>query len=627
MNKLYFYILFIVLFIGSYLALEYEKDIKIQQHLDTKTKQYLQNYNVLYSEYKKLSTIIFKTKVDTREIRAILKETLNGDKKSIDTARIKLYNTLNDTYRLLQEYNIKQLHFHLKNNDSFLRFHRPNKFGDNLSNIRATVKYVNEYKKPIDGFEEGRIYNGYRFVFPLFDNDIHLGSVEVSFSTLAMNKEFMDNFDVIGTFMISKDVVKEKVFNNEKSNYRVSQFEDFYFEKKINDMLQILNKRNYDLSFSEETKQFIKKNAFNTISFSLYDTASKSIMTFIKVQNPISNKVVGMLVIRSDATYIFNKINNFYFLLAAVTLFILLLLIYIYRVLNQKDILNKLVDEKTVNLNNLNRELEESEHELQILNENLELRIAQEVAKNRDKDKMLFEQTKMAALGEMIGNIAHQWRQPLSAISSSVSSMYIQKEIGSLSDESFFKVCDSINNNAQFLSKTIDDFRNFIRGESIKEVFNLKQSIDSLLNIVSSSIKKYNIKMVIDIDDNIDINGLQNELNQCLINLFNNSKDALENIQGDRYIFIEVHHVKDNLIIKFKDNGGGINENILDKVFEPYFTTKHQSQGTGLGLNMVYRLIVEGMSGSIYVQNDTFYFNDQEYTGAQFIINLPLTED
>ncbi|MEA3352868.1 MAG: ATP-binding protein [Campylobacterota bacterium] len=623
MKKIYFTVVALCLIAVSYVGLTYEKNLKIENHLKEKTIQYKQNYNVIYEEYKKISNVIYQIKINTPELKEIFKNAKSADNKQKVIIRDKLYKYLSDSYKILKEQNIKQLHFHLPNNESFLRFHRPGKFGDDLTNIRGTVKYVNEYKKAIDGFEEGRIYNGYRFVFPIVHQKEHLGSVEISFSTFAMNIEMIKSFDLIGKLLISKSVVKEKVFSDEKSNYKQSKFEDFLFEKKISEIVQRYNKKNISMLISDETKEEVNKKAFENRSFSLYDTKSKTIMTFLKVQNPVSNKVVGMLVLRSEPSYIQSKMNNFYIMFIGISLFILLFVLFIYRILNQKETLNILVEEKTKTLNDINRELEESEYELQLLNESLEQRVQEEIAKNSEKERMLYEQTKMAALGEMIGNIAHQWRQPLSLISTIASSIQLNHSFGmTISQDELDKNMEEIVSKANYLSMTIDDFRNFIRGESKEEMFNLKESISSFYNIVESSIKKNNINVVLDIDKSIEVHSLKNELNQCFINLFNNAKDAFEDKKYPKYIFISASMDKNNLIIKFKDNAGGIPENILTKVFEPYFTTKHQSQGTGLGLNMTYRLITEGIGGTISVSNDVYNIGADEYTGAEFIITL-----
>ena len=240
------------------------------------------------------------------------------------------------------------------------------------------------------------------------------------------------------------------------------------------------------------------------------------------------------------------------------------------------------------------------------------------------KEKLLFEQSKMASLGEMIGNIAHQWRQPLSVISTGATGMKMQKEYDHLSDKDFFEICDMINDNAQFLSNTIDDFRDFIKGDRKRIVYNLKENLNSFLNIVEPSIRNYKINMILNIKDDIEIDGYPNELIQCMMNIYNNSKDILSDIeQDDRFIFIDTFiDEKNKIIIKVKDSGGGIPIDIIQKIFDPYFTTKHQSQGTGLGLHMTYNLITDGMQGTIEVKNITYMYNEKSYIGAEFIIRL-----
>ena len=254
------------------------------------------------------------------------------------------------------------------------------------------------------------------------------------------------------------------------------------------------------------------------------------------------------------------------------------------------------------------------------------INIGYDITKIKSDEKKYLEQSKLAAMGEMIGNIAHQWRQPLSVISTATSGMKIHKEYDLLSDEQFHSACDAIEVNVKYLSKTIDDFRNFIKGDSEILRFNLKDEIDSFLKLVQPDLKSYYITPVLLIDKSLSILGYPSELKQCFINLFNNSKDAL--IQNkeieDAYIFIDSKIFENKIQIIFKDNAGGIDNEIISKIFEPYFTTKHQSRGTGLGLHMTYNLIVEGMKGTIEVDNTTFWYKNNKYTGAEFIVTLPL---
>jgi len=235
--------------------------------------------------------------------------------------------------------------------------------------------------------------------------------------------------------------------------------------------------------------------------------------------------------------------------------------------------------------------------------------------------KKLEKSEKLASMGEMLDNIAHQWRQPLSIISTIATGMQLQKESNILNDEKFYDSCKVINKNAQYLSKTIDDFSNFIKGDKEKKDFSLNEGITTFLHLIEGTIKSNNIKLILDLEEEVIINGYENELMQCLINIFNNSKDALiENNIKNKYIFITTYSIKKKVVISIKDNAGGIPVNIINKIFEPYFTTKHKSQGTGLGLHMVYSLIVEDMNGTIDVKNIKYKYNHKSHKGVLFKI-------
>ena len=241
-------------------------------------------------------------------------------------------------------------------------------------------------------------------------------------------------------------------------------------------------------------------------------------------------------------------------------------------------------------------------------------------------NKQLIEQAKLADMGEMIGNIAHQWRQPLSVISTASSGLKLKNEFGMLKENDIEEACDQINLNAQYLSQTIDDFRNFLRGDEFVTKFTLQQVIDRFIALTQGSVKNNNIELIITNTQNTELYGYPNQLIQCLINVFNNAKDALNNLDSNKLCEINFSVDEKNCTITITDNAGGIEENIIDKVFEPYFTTKHKSQGTGLGLSMVYRLI-QGMHGIIDASNVEVDHDDQLYTGAQFTIIIPLNTE
>ena len=238
------------------------------------------------------------------------------------------------------------------------------------------------------------------------------------------------------------------------------------------------------------------------------------------------------------------------------------------------------------------------------------------------KDFMLKNKEKISAMGELIENIAHQWRQPLSVISSSATGIIMQKEFGTLTDESLEELCRNIENNVSSLSFTIDNFRNFFKKDEIPEQLNLKDIIDECYNVCLASFEHKQIKIIINTQD-IEITGIKNNYMQILFTIFNNSKDLLEKLDiKEKYIFIDLKKEDNNIIIQIKDNAGGIEEENIPKVFEPYFTTKHKSQGTGLGLYMVYEIVAKSLNGDIKVQNTLYEYGGIQYKGAMFTIVL-----
>ena len=269
------------------------------------------------------------------------------------------------------------------------------------------------------------------------------------------------------------------------------------------------------------------------------------------------------------------------------------------------------------NIDELEEKIQDKMDALEELNKNLELKITLEVEKNRDKDLQLFESAKMASLGEMIANIAHQWRQPLSSISTMASGMLIAKEVQILDDEIFVRYCEKIVENTQFLSQTINTFRDFIKEKKELKNVILQERIQTTLHIESATLNHHHITLIdtIDYSKSISMELFAGELDQVLMNIINNAKDALiANHIKHPWIQIALTDNDNKVIITIEDNAGGISDEILPHIFEPYFTTKHQSQGTGLGLYMAYKIICESLGGNLYAKNSEF--------GAKFFIEL-----
>ncbi|WP_345973593.1 PAS domain-containing sensor histidine kinase [Sulfurimonas diazotrophicus] len=259
----------------------------------------------------------------------------------------------------------------------------------------------------------------------------------------------------------------------------------------------------------------------------------------------------------------------------------------------------------------------EAERKLEAINRNLEERIREEIEASRRKDTMLFQQNKFAAMGEMISNIAHQWRQPLNTLGllmtgMSVKMMMAQDDTRESEFEAFQSHCSEI---IQYLSDTIDDFRLYYQEDGGHDSFCISDMDKSLHTLVISSIMGNRIRYENDLE-NVRISGHLNNLKQALINLYSNAANAIKS-NGTEAGFIQCRGFVEGsqYVIKVCDNGGGIDKAIIDKIFDPYFTTKHKSQGTGLGLYMTRQIIEQKFSGTITVKN--------EKAGACFTIRLP----
>jgi signal transduction histidine kinase len=251
--------------------------------------------------------------------------------------------------------------------------------------------------------------------------------------------------------------------------------------------------------------------------------------------------------------------------------------------------------------------------------------LKEEINLKVEKEKMLIQQSKMATMGEMIGNIAHQWKQPLSLISMSNGLLKLNQDVKDFSSkEDIDEAIDNIDVSVKHLSTTIDDFRNFFKPDKEKKDYSLKTVFEKTLKLISSQFKNNNIEIIKNIEDT-KLHGYPNEFLQVLINIIKNAKDELVKLEKDRLLFIYTFKEDDNIIIKIKDNAGGIPENIIDKIFEPYFTTKSEDEGTGIGLYMS-KQIIEGMNGKLSVVNCEYDFKGIKYKGAEFILELRLKE-
>lgn len=314
--------------------------------------------------------------------------------------------------------------------------------------------------------------------------------------------------------------------------------------------------------------------------FAIYQSVNEKVkvVAFLPIKNIKNTKTAAYLVSYTDSKHIANILSIYKFINYISFIALALILFLLYKVIRSRDSLIE---------------------ELKIQKE--------EVIK---KDKILQEQSKLAAMGEMVGSIAHQWRQPLNSLNINIENLDDDYADGLIDAEFIDNFIDKQTHTIQFMSHTIDDFRNFFRVEKVKKIFSVKEAIQSIISIQSAQFKNNNISVELQGDD-FKLNTIESEFKQTILNLISNAKDAIVK-NSISYGKIKLILKNNSLIIS--DNAGGIPEDILDRIFEPYFTTKEQGEGTGMGLYMSKMIIEQNIEGTLSVVNSK--------DGAEFTIKF-----
>ena len=250
----------------------------------------------------------------------------------------------------------------------------------------------------------------------------------------------------------------------------------------------------------------------------------------------------------------------------------------------------------------------------------------EDITFEKEQQKIAASHQRHAQMGEMIGNIAHQWRQPLSAITMLASSSKLTNSLGMFDSNELDETLDKVIDYSAYLSQTIEDFRNFYKEDKESEEFDIIEKINFSINLVDAAYRDFEILIYKEfLTTSLTVNGLPNEFSQVIVNILNNAKDILiEKDIKSKKLLVKVSQDEHYNICEIYDNAGGVPQDIIKKIFDPYFTTKHQSQGTGIGLHMSKDIIQSSLNGILDVQNREFKIEEEKYFGACFIIKLPI---
>ena len=368
--------------------------------------------------------------------------------------------------------------------------------------------------------------------------------------------------------------------------YLSSNYKDpngFAFRKKFLDDINTIGESFVQYSYKKSDTKIVNKISYFYYFEPLNWIIAKGIYTD-DIQKDV-NKEKMILTSRIEQQI---KQNLFFFLFFSIIAIIFAYIIgkKVQSIITQKD---KSVKSKTKALANLNR--------------TLDVKVKRAVEKNKEQEQILMQKSKFIAMGEMISLIAHQWRQPISELNAIVLNIKLHYNLDKLDKTMLDAKTKEIENLLEYMSNTIDDFRTFFKPDKTKERFYLSESCKRVTDITSSMLNEHHITLIKNIDNEISINNYQNEFEQVVLNIITNAKDALlcDNIQNPQ---IKINLYKTNKIyLEICDNAKGIESNIIDKIFEPYFTTKEESDGTGIGLYMSKLIIEENMGGELKVQS------------------------
>jgi len=530
---------------------------------------------------KEVSDLIYTTVIQTEKVTDLYREAYLADRYERSHIRTKLFEMLKDDYEILHRFRIQQLHFQLPNNESFLRFHKPEQYGDSLVGIRPTIEYVNRTHKPISGFEEGRIFNGFRYVYPLFDqHNSYIGSVEISSSVLSYKEAYEIDQKQELDIVIRADVVEEKVFKAQQSNYipyrlnpnfRVERSIDLFDRQK-----RTFHEHNGCLDYFGHRSDVIEKMG-RMEKFSAYGIYQGRyvLATFLPLNNVITNEKVAYGIIFRESEYLSDTFRGFIFesILAVFAAFILTLVYYF-----------------------------------------VQLRFR---AKQQIEEALVMAQEASRAKDAFLSSMSHELRTPLNAIIG-FSQILMAKSDTPETIKGFIEKIHISGKNLLTLVNTILDFSKIESGKMdvVIAPFDMQSLIDEVKVLVEPMANKNEIKLALDLPKSLNIEADRQLIKQVLVNLLSN---AIKFSPQSSAIVLEYTKEDEFHIFSIRDQGVGIPQDQISTLFDPFTQIReHQSEsikGTGLGLAIVKK-IIELHHGKIWVES-------VHGEGSVFYIRLP----
>ncbi len=583
---------FLILLINSlfYFFISYKIDSEFDKRLVEVTKRAEIKINASISSQNKLSELIFNEFINKEPILKLYSKVFNADSITKKSIRESLYIKLLPVYDILKSYNIRQLGFQTIDNISFLRFHRPNKFGDDLTDIRYSIKMANKTLKSYTGFEEGRIFNGFRYVYPLFYNEKHIGSLEASFSFKAIENQLLTNNVSCAHFLLDKSVVESKVFSEEQSNYKQSKLlSNYMFEKEM-----VHENNHISDAILKEIKNKIKdkiiEKANKKENFTTYHKIGNDtyLVSFIFIKNLEDKNVAAIITYtKNNIALSFQQTYNYLLVIGFIIIPLIIILIVLYL---EK---NKLIKKK-------NTILKISEEKLKTTNTKL-------VKANATKDKFFRI-------------IAHDLRNPIGSILGLTELLVENTSV--FDKEKKEKIVKSIYTSSKHTYKLLNNLLEWSRAQQGETPYNpVKTELQPLLLEVILLLSSQAALKQITINEKISKNlsfHFDNEMIKTVVrNLISN---AIKYTNKGGNIYITAKKNNEKVLISISDTGIGMSEKTKKSLFKieeiESIEGTEGERGSGFGL-MICKEFIEKHNGTIRIKSEI-------NKGSEFIIELPL---
>lgn len=584
-----------------FLLLNNNKNQIRDQYLNDRVNDLDIAFTETVSGYNRVAQLIFDEFINQPEILELYSGAYGASEARQSSIRDELFARLEDDYTRLQSLNLRQLHFHLPDNVSFLRFHRPERYGDDLTGVRFSVMAANDTLEPVTGFEEGRIFNGFRYVFPLFYEGEHIGSVETSVSFNAIQQEMNQLFPGGVTFLLNAEIVDAKVFEDEQSNYVISDFtESFAYDREV---LDTYDNEAMPWETIQEINTMLPEDVAANMDIGKSFTAAVNldnqdyIVSFLSVENVQNQHVAYIIAYRPDS-FVGSIQLNFVMTMTAITISLVGFAIFLW----QQDRNYSTIFQQRNDLSTKTAELTKA---------NESLIIAKREAETANELKSQF-----------LANMSHELRTPLNAIIG-YTQLQISGMVGTLPERAQ-EFQERTLLNAKDLLRLINDLLDVSKIEAGRmelvitpfDLRNLLKEIDEQNRILA---EEKGIGFTLNIDERLPqvIVGDQTRIKQILVNLISNAIKFTK--EGGITLHVETASSEVWRII-VTDTGVGIPPHLHDVIFDEFRQASADDAndygGTGLGLAITRRLIVM-MGGSINVKSKVG-------EGSEFIVTLPL---